>query len=764
MQAPQTEVTMCGTHINLLFCMFAPILGIRVLSTGRDVAAHKPHHSGAELLHSSLAGLDTVTVCARFNIYQFTYHGYGEWPDQVLLDTGEFYWFLYIGGMSEENNHYKKSAGKEWLNGEAKIVEFSNQVHLVDWKPESWNSICVVLCNSSKLWLNGEIIANDTSDIFRRAIKTKKNLSFMGNSREGLYHGEGYGFSLFGAMTDINIWNRNLTESEVEQWSRCELGAGGNLLDWTTAQWKAVDLQELDLDELEVCGKIEGKKHLVVPPQKKTFHAALDHCNSFGGRMAVAEDNKTSKEILNVVKPFLKKCVRPEVFSGYTDSKNEGTWLDINTEEILAWDSWFEGEPNDWNANEDCAVINLEKEKSFDIDCDTEYCSICRVQEMTAFHLRGACITTFIDRFYILKSPSRFLGYQQTTMFWAAENKRWEIVNMISNETAAYTNETSEIPIGLHHWYFTDQSGCTDPDKEFRTLKFNVRVEQPGKFFCDDGFRIDSEKVCDGNADCNFDEDETECDLVQIANYEYDADKPPKSYGKKEKVVLDLNVQTTIINMIEVNEEYSYFLIEFNQKVKWEDDNLMFVFLKSDPLKNLISQSDLARIWSPSPKFCCFSYGESPEMGVSRTFISKEGEPLVISDSDALRYNDSYSGAENPLYEEISLRAKFSCNFENYKNYPFGSETCQFMTYLPGNANNQTNLVAQSLQDLGRSSLEQFYRWSVEKGETAYPHVGLIYTLHLSRNMGSIILATYVPTLLMNLINQGTNYISSPDK
>ena len=34
----------------------------------------------------------------------------------------------------------------------------------------------------------------------------------------------------------------------------------------------------------------------------------------------------------------------------------------------------------------------------------------------------------------------------------------------------------------------------------------------------------------------------------------------------------------------------------------------------------------------------------------------------------------------------------------------------------------------------------------------------------LSRNYGMIFLSTYLPTILMNIINQASNYISSEDK
>ena len=84
-----------------------PGLGIRVLSTGRDPATHLPHYSGAELLHSALAGHDTVTLCARFSTYQFTYEKYGDNPQQVLLQLGPGSFMLSFGVMTENRPAWK---------------------------------------------------------------------------------------------------------------------------------------------------------------------------------------------------------------------------------------------------------------------------------------------------------------------------------------------------------------------------------------------------------------------------------------------------------------------------------------------------------------------------------------------------------------------------------------------------------------------------------------------------------------------------------
>lgn len=94
-------------------------MGFRVLSSGRDAAAHLPNYSGAELLNSSFVGLGQTTVCARFLTYQFIYQGYGK-------DT--IHWQLDLGGkgllrswiMTEaekrSNIHTRLRQGV-WVNG-----------------------------------------------------------------------------------------------------------------------------------------------------------------------------------------------------------------------------------------------------------------------------------------------------------------------------------------------------------------------------------------------------------------------------------------------------------------------------------------------------------------------------------------------------------------------------------------------------------------------------------------------------------------------
>ena len=78
----------------------------------------------------------------------------------------------------------------------------------------------------------------------------------------------------------------------------------------------------------------------------------------------------------------------------------------------------------------------------------------------------------------------------------------------------------------------------------------------------------------------------------------------------------------------------------------------------------------------------------------------------------------------------------------------------------------QTHLVPVSLEYAGTRIVGQYVvqNWTVEEAAVTEKNFGLIYTVELRRNVVSILLVTYLPTLLMNLINQAANYITSPDK
>ena len=98
-----------------------------------------------------------------------------------------------------------------------------------------------------------------------------KRLTFMGETA-----GNSLSFrnSVFGRMTDINIWNRSFTDDEVLQWSKCEMTEVGNIVDWNNATWREVGLDEELIEKKEVC-MTEEQPQLVVSKIKRNFELSV---------------------------------------------------------------------------------------------------------------------------------------------------------------------------------------------------------------------------------------------------------------------------------------------------------------------------------------------------------------------------------------------------------------------------------------------------------------------------------------------------------
>ena len=114
------------------------------------------------------------------------------------------------------------------------------------------------------------------------------------------------------------------------------------------------------------------------------------------------------------------------------------------------------------------------------------------------------------------------------------------------------------------------------------------------------------------------------------------------------------------------------------------------------------------------------------------------------------------------------LRTKFACTFRNVDaEYPFGVDKCNFYVYLRDNQNGFVNLrLKQRLEDFGPESVSQFTieGWEASEGHFAVKEslkaISVVVTLKL--RFFSIFMVTYLPSILMNVINQATNYISGP--
>ena len=96
---------------------------------------------------------------------------------------------------------------------------------------------------------------------------------------------------------------------------------------------------------------------------------------------------------------------------------------------------------------------------------------------------------------------------------------------------------------------------------------------------------------------------------------------------------------------------------------------------------------------------------------------------------------------------------KNSC-FNGFDAYRSASDNQDYDYVSPKLAKNLTTFTGQSVGEY------EIRNWTLSTGQvTKDGAIGLKVHLELGRNLVSIIMVTYLPTILINIINQATNYV-----
>ena len=449
------------------------------------------------------------------------------------------------------------------------------------WSLNQWTPFCVIVSSTEKFYktlINGEKVY-ETMNYTGTHKNDSSNLMLLNN--------KGVNEQTYGAMADLNIWSRALAEEESRQWGECRVEEEGDVLAWSKARLEVVGYTRADMDRSDLCQQQADTSAADYVPfevllgyqETKTF------CQKLGGEMAVTtSDNGTAMDrmIEAAGRVDEKKC-RPAYgkefgwfFSGHNDIKESGQWLSDDSEQpvSLDWDEDFPAE----HLFYDCAMFNLETREYQDHTCVWRLCPLCKFTEKALrFHLAGVCKESLVDRYYVTGQHFNMIGYMQTRIVWQQQTTRWEILDEDTDNLLAFWNETSDFPLGLHRWYFTDN--CTDPGQPWRSLSLHLDVAQPGQFCCDDGACIDSQLVCDDLYDCQDRSDERDCHIVTFTEKTFNQNKPPVHFnGEGKKDLLPVSASVKIYEVFDINEIDSNFDIFFKLSLEWHDNNLREAF------------------------------------------------------------------------------------------------------------------------------------------------------------------------------------------
>ena len=727
--------------LMLLITICSPAMSMRVVTT--DPSQFLPGLEGqAEVLNSDLSQYDEVTICVRFNTFQFNTHQ-EAYDYQGLLTLGAFwvlgtYTALPCDWDYEGCTVYKKSYIPGWIHGTA-LGYYEKSNFYPSWQPGRWYSFCFIgssLVNQSSVFVNGEkmlTIKNYLAD----HKKPGKNLLLM-NGEDTPHHG---------AMTELTVWSRVLSEEEIKAWSVCGPVTGEKVVDWTDVALNVSGLEVKEVEQQEICSQLTMSDQFMAFDESKNFHETTKFCVSVGGKLAVARDESSFSEMSSIYNQTCHHNDLTYFYSGYTDIEEHGRWRDFNTGQEMEWENWLESYPTSYTSD-DCTYGDITESKVYNADCISKVCPICHLEELKRFQLRGICLDSSVDTYFVMRSNREFLGLLKSRIIFSDEESRWQIVNSSDSTKVLAFMETGEtkFPVGRQMWKFLDVN-CTDPGKTVRQLNFHVDVPQPGHFCCEDGACIDSQLVCNNFPDCSDRSDERDCSVILFPDYTYNKDYPPVEFRNGEKQSLQLYANLTVLNIFEINEADSSFDFYFMILVQWFDKNLKFEYLKNGKQGNSIPERIQSELWLPHIEFD--NTDKIIKSYLPELFITKLADPTLNGDIDQIDVKEIYLGQDNPLTIQIKKRVKFSCSFDNIKNFPFGKQLCTMNFYILGSDNFLTQFIPDQLINFGPDEIGQYVieNWEMKsklsKGtEERIVEVSMI----LSRKIGSVFMVTYLPT------------------
>ena len=502
-------------------------------------------------------------------------------------------------------------------------------------------------------------------------------------------------------------------------------------------------------------------------------------CQNLGGVVFVPENS----EKIAIVSSLLDERESSWIFSGLCTNLT-GDWVNINTGKPMTFSSWDKVQIYYNNTSDiKCLWYNLEDDIYSESTTSNLIQPICEIPSLRTFFLRGVCEDVEVDAYFIMESPTVFMGYVYSKIVFSKETYRWKMIDTRNNITVAITKEASEIPpLGAQEWHFPNNKDCMDvaaADSEgglpsdpgdmlqFRTLNLHIEVEQPGHYCCLDGTCIKSYLVCDGTPDCKEEEDEQGCKDVNVPSF-YNPNIPPTKVVliNREKTIKPTNMEVNveILEILSVDEADSSFEIFYDLNFQWYDEHLEYEFLKDYEDSNIIR--NMSSIWYPQVKF--FHIKEATTLEKKITISKDSSFPATMShEHTELNVREIYDGLHNRLRLSMKMTQEIVCSFDNVQYFPFKDEECHLKFFLEGVANTLVNLDPCNIKDSGPLVVNQYNikEWRIEKSRMAGSGDTIVkVTLLLSRQFSGIFLVTYLPTIMMNIINQASNYIQNENK
>ena len=227
-----------------------------------------------------------------------------------------------------------------------------------------------------------------------------------------------------GFLTELNIWNKELSLEEIEKMTRCELFPRGNIVSWEEKNYKIQgERPNIYTEKIQNVTKLCNRKIFFVIPYDRDLRFSHKQCRSLGGQIAVPRTEEENIDLLNAVKSF-HVCLDNEnsiSWIGIEKLKNTNNWKMVLSSKTAS--NFTKLPPHKLSKSEDstledyCVTLTSSGDWNMYRDCYSATnsilaCNVCEFENTPSFSLKGVCPTGGPNwNYYLTRDMSLPLTY-----------------------------------------------------------------------------------------------------------------------------------------------------------------------------------------------------------------------------------------------------------------------------------------------------------------------------------------------------------------
>ncbi|KAG7169454.1 Gamma-aminobutyric acid receptor subunit beta-1-like 2 [Homarus americanus] len=705
--------------------LYACVGGVTVLrfqedgvATNDSIAVYKGDLSRTRHLYS-------FTFCMRFKVF-------------FLHQRGTIF-FLY----DSVQGRYWMLRGEVWVD---KVrVAISHTWHFMPLDQQLWAFRWYHLCFTHnhetyliQTFLDGVMVRNSSYNVNRPAFG---DYAAVGN-------GQATEESYSGDITQVNVWDRIMSDEEIRKMAHCQIDPKGNFISWEGG-WTLNNVSSYEMSLSEICEQEVGNIYFWFP--EVTDDTAQYICEALGTHLphiTSLQDAEYLYQLSETMWPETDHCP-VYIWSPLNDKKEENVWVasyDKNYIDNTTY--WSPDEPNGYRY-ENCAAVR--RDGLIDDDCAWYRCALCTFTQPQRFSFLGTCEPELRNVYFVAYQEEYggliFRSYGSYHI--KKENGTWIYVDTVQGYNIARMEAFDpEFPMG-RRWWQLEREVCGQVSGGRRRMLLTPCLYQ--HYTCDDGTCIPHHYRCDLKYDCRDQSDELDCELILFPK-DYHQHLPPRVPGKEDSklpVVIKVIVKSIDVQTVEMAMKLSYEI-----EMSWYDNRLQYYNLKSNDSLNSPRLDTMMKLWSPLVKLLNTDTIDQSLLAFDATTLVKRLTKPLWRDEGAAGEVDIYSGEENPLSVSRKYSTKYACQFD-LTLYPFDSQHCDIHLQIVSGQVSFLDVHPDSVVVyLGSQVLNEYKIGDVKVLlEKEYMPGEARVRVPMTRLYGNSILTIYIPSLILMIIS-----------